>query len=55
MGEELSDKTTSPARLREKVGEDERRGARDRTRERERERESERERSVETVSLIFMY
>lgn len=44
MGEELSDKTTSPARLREKVGEDERRGARDRMREREREREGEIER-----------
>lgn len=53
MGEELSDKTTSPARLMEKVGEDESRGEEER--ERERQREWERERSLETVSLIFMY
>lgn len=44
VGEKLSDKTTSPARHREKVGEDERR-----------ESERVREKSLETVSLIFMY
>lgn len=54
MGEKLSDKTTSPARLREEVGEDERRG-REKERKREYEGERKRERSLETVSLIFMY
>lgn len=44
VGEKLSDKTTSPARLREMVGEDERRG------EGGRERECKRVWSQETVS-----